>query len=332
MSGRCKNPDRRLEAVPELPQVETIARDLTARIVGARATAVWGSGFPLRLARAVDLAALRRVASSRRIAGVTRKAKYLLVAFERGDKPQGPSRPGVLIHLGMSGRLLVEAATTTTPHTHIAFASAMGASCVFAIRAALAGSRRAPLTGVPSWGARPRSLSELDVSGLSSGCAGARADQGFYSIRAVAGWATSTSARRCIGPAFTRHAGGATRGRARGCWPPSARRWSSESRIGNTLRDYVDSFGPRNNAAALRVYGREGNPVRPAAPRFVAASTPRVDVLLCGLPAPLTGWVSRASGRARAPAVSSSSRRAWAHGASPRSMNSAVAGVKRRRS
>ncbi len=93
--------------MPELPEVETVARSLRGRIVGRRITAVERSSKPLR-ARTGDLGKLVRAT----ITSVERHAKYLIVRTD-GDH-------AMLVHLGMSGQLLVRAVgAERPPHTHV---------------------------------------------------------------------------------------------------------------------------------------------------------------------------------------------------------------------
>src|SRR5215468_7184587 len=82
--------------MPELPEVETIRRGLERSLRGARITRV--EIREPRLRRVVDQDALRALVG-RRIERIGRRAKYLLA--DVGD--------GLvwLMHLGMSGRLLV---------------------------------------------------------------------------------------------------------------------------------------------------------------------------------------------------------------------------------
>jgi formamidopyrimidine-DNA glycosylase len=95
--------------MPELPEVETIARGLHARIAGAvvasvhlsRADVLHGASMP-------PCAVLMR----RRIRRVSRVGKYLRIETE------GPA--DVCIHLGMSGRLVVtDRDAPLRPHTHL---------------------------------------------------------------------------------------------------------------------------------------------------------------------------------------------------------------------
>src|SRR5689334_15980223 len=106
--------------MPELPEVETIVRGLAPRLRGRRVTGVWWSGRPLHLARAVDVEALRAVSVGRAFDAVGRLGKYILLELGRGGA-------GVTVHLGMTGRLRVQAAhEPRAPHTHVVFALAGG--------------------------------------------------------------------------------------------------------------------------------------------------------------------------------------------------------------
>ncbi|HRC55005.1 MAG TPA: bifunctional DNA-formamidopyrimidine glycosylase/DNA-(apurinic or apyrimidinic site) lyase [Kofleriaceae bacterium] len=96
--------------MPELPEVETVRRTL-APILGARLTSVSASGLPLRLGAKVPVAGLRKLVGCKVVA-LRRLGKYLLLDVE-GDK-------GILVHLGMSGRLRVfDAGEATALHTHL---------------------------------------------------------------------------------------------------------------------------------------------------------------------------------------------------------------------
>lgn len=84
--------------MPELPEVETIRRGLVPAMLGKRIVAVEQRRPDLRIPMPPDLAA--RVAGQR-VEALDRRAKYLLVRLESGD--------ALAIHLGMSGRLYIEA-------------------------------------------------------------------------------------------------------------------------------------------------------------------------------------------------------------------------------
>jgi formamidopyrimidine-DNA glycosylase len=96
--------------MPELPEVETVRRTLEP-IVGAKLASVRTSGFPLRMGNEIPQAALRQMIGQR-IERLRRIGKYLLLDVA------GPS--GILVHLGMSGRLRVfSPSDAPPPHTHL---------------------------------------------------------------------------------------------------------------------------------------------------------------------------------------------------------------------
>ena len=99
--------------MPELPEVETVVRGLASRMTGRRIAR-------LDLHRA-DLRwpiprGLRRKVEGRAIAEVVRRAKYILIHLE--------DEGVLLMHLGMSGRLVLVDAGDRAPrelHDHIVF-------------------------------------------------------------------------------------------------------------------------------------------------------------------------------------------------------------------
>ena len=95
--------------MPELPEVETIRRGLERRVLGARISAIVVR--ETRLRREIDVERLAALAG-RRIEAVERRAKYLLL--DVGDDLVW------LLHLGMSGRLLlVPPEEPIAPHEHV---------------------------------------------------------------------------------------------------------------------------------------------------------------------------------------------------------------------
>src|SRR5438067_1505456 len=82
--------------MPELPEVETVRRGLAPLVTNRRIVKVTVREPRLRWPIPKGFA---KFAEGRRIAGVDRRGKYLIFALENGDR--------ILIHLGMTGRLLV---------------------------------------------------------------------------------------------------------------------------------------------------------------------------------------------------------------------------------
>lgn len=94
--------------MPELPEVETIRRSLLPRLEGRRLVAVATSGLPLR--QPIHETAWR-VCVGARLDDLTRRGKYLIGHF---------GRHAAVFHLGMSGRLLVQPASSPAlAHTHL---------------------------------------------------------------------------------------------------------------------------------------------------------------------------------------------------------------------
>lgn len=98
--------------MPELPEVETIARELAPLVVGATIRDV--AVFTPRTLRSADPEAFRRAVVGRRIRAVGRRAKLLTVELDDG--------PILAIHLKMTGQLFVHpAARAPDRHTRVVF-------------------------------------------------------------------------------------------------------------------------------------------------------------------------------------------------------------------
>jgi formamidopyrimidine-DNA glycosylase len=103
--------------VPELPEVETVARDLRPRIVGATIVGVrsWWS----RTIRTHEPQAFAAAIAGRRIEGVGRRAKLVVLGLSGGGT--------LTIHLKMTGQLFVVSATTPAdPYVRLALELADG--------------------------------------------------------------------------------------------------------------------------------------------------------------------------------------------------------------
>ena len=96
--------------MPELPEVETVARDLRAELVGRRFLTAWVNQpgilrFPIA---EVFVATLPGQA----VESVTRLGKYIFCRLDRGED--------LVFHLGMTGHLrVVEASSDSVRHTHL---------------------------------------------------------------------------------------------------------------------------------------------------------------------------------------------------------------------
>jgi formamidopyrimidine-DNA glycosylase len=98
--------------MPELPEVETIAAGVHARVHGQRIVRVWTSGKPQTFKSPED--EIARALTGARIESVRRVGKTIVMTVQRNKNPTE-----LLIHLGMTGRLLVSAPEIPlAPHTH----------------------------------------------------------------------------------------------------------------------------------------------------------------------------------------------------------------------
>ena len=142
--------------MPELPEVETIARGVDRRVRGDRIVQAWFASHPQPFKTPPALQS--RGLAGRVILAVHRTGKHIVfelgAAGGAGDARgrKAPKRAETttsaeaqwIVHLGMTGRLLV-----TTPespvarHTHARLALESGLSCALSIRAASAGSNSA---------------------------------------------------------------------------------------------------------------------------------------------------------------------------------------------
>jgi formamidopyrimidine-DNA glycosylase len=108
--------------MPELPEVEVIRRGLASRLVGHRFLAVVVGEKRLRQASSPE--ELRAGVAGRRLLKLRRRGKYLLFDLEGGVT--------LLVHLGMTGRLLLgPAPSPPLPHVHLIFKLEGGLEMVF---------------------------------------------------------------------------------------------------------------------------------------------------------------------------------------------------------
>ena len=115
--------------MPELPEVETIARGLAQRVTGDVIESVWLGAKPEPLKSSA--ASIVRTLESTRIAGVRRVGKHIVFDLENGRRRLAArnkagrkvraTQPQVqwVVHLGMTGRMLVcQPQDPVEKHTH----------------------------------------------------------------------------------------------------------------------------------------------------------------------------------------------------------------------
>jgi formamidopyrimidine-DNA glycosylase len=248
--------------MPELPEVETVMRGLRARLEGRRVARVELRRGDLRWAVPEGLAA--RLAGQR-VLGFRRRAKYILMRLDGGES--------VLLHLGMSGRVVVSEGATAPPiaHEHLVLETEDGARVGF-VDPRRFGSVHLVATGDED---RHRLLAELGPEPLEPGFRGALLAErlrgrnttlkaALLDQRVVAGlgniYVCEALFRAGLSP--RRRAGGIAGGRAERL--AGAIRETLADAIeagGSSLRDYVQPSGELGYFQnAWKVYGREGLP------------------------------------------------------------------------
>lgn len=120
--------------MPELPEVETVRRGLVPVMEGRRLIRVVQRRPDLRWPLPERFA--ERL-TGRRVLGLGRRSKYLLADLDDADGVGGET---LIVHLGMSGRMLVEGATVgdfvhaagrLAAHDHVAFEVEGGVRVIF---------------------------------------------------------------------------------------------------------------------------------------------------------------------------------------------------------
>ena len=156
--------------MPELPEVETVANGVHARVHGQRVEHVWTSGKPQTFkSPEVEIA---EVLTHSRIERVRRVGKTIVVSVERpyASERAGDAAAELLVHLGMTGRLLVSAPEVPLPrHTHAVLSLSGGNELRFvdARRFGRLSVRTAERYLGP--GAEPLTVSEADFAALFYG-------------------------------------------------------------------------------------------------------------------------------------------------------------------
>jgi formamidopyrimidine-DNA glycosylase len=90
--------------VPELPEVETVVRSLAPHLPGRR---IVSAEFRSRRVTPGNRRKLASKLEGRTIVGIRRRGKFIVITLDEGL---------LAVHLGMTGKLLLDKATT--PHTH----------------------------------------------------------------------------------------------------------------------------------------------------------------------------------------------------------------------
>ncbi|MEA2720039.1 MAG: formamidopyrimidine-DNA glycosylase [Candidatus Eremiobacteraeota bacterium] len=110
--------------VPELPEVETIARGLANAVTGKTIASVTVTMRKIAVAPGGEV--FEQALAGETIAGVSRRGKYVVIALTSGRR--------LAVHLRMTGRLVVQPAgyAEPQPYTHVRLAFTDGSGLCFA--------------------------------------------------------------------------------------------------------------------------------------------------------------------------------------------------------
>lgn len=256
--------------MPELPEIEVLKRSLEPHLVGRTVQSLEVS--EVRLREPVQPELLERDVSGRRILGLRRRSKFLLVDFDGGNT--------LVVHLGMSGRLtLAPESVPPEPHEHVVFRLDRGERTAIGRKLRFRDPRRFGLVlSIPTASLRrDRHFAHLGVEPLSSEFSGgllARKAAGrrapvksfLMDARNVVGigniYACEALFRSGIHP--LRAAGRISRRRWDGLADAVVEVLSSAiEQGGTTLNDFSDAEGNSGYfQVALDVYDREDEPCR----------------------------------------------------------------------
>ncbi len=266
--------------MPELPEVETVANGVHARVAGQRIERVWTSGKPQTFKSPEE--EIVQTLTGARIERVRRVGKTVVVDLGLPSRPQQQipfgndrkkSKPTaqLLVHLGMTGRLLVsEPEVPWPPHTHAVLTLSGARELRFADprrfgRLSIVHPTPEAAGGYAGPGAEPTTISPADFSklfrgrklaikaallnqSLVHGVGNIYADESLFRAgirpRRAAGRLTHAELDRLLGALQAVLARAIALG-------------------GSSVSDYVDAAGVRGFfQIEHKVYGRAGEPCR----------------------------------------------------------------------
>lgn len=145
--------------MPELPEVETVANGVHARVHGQKILSVWTSGKPQTFKSPES--EIAQVLTGARIERVQRVGKTVVFSITRGQQTAE-----FLVHLGMTGRLLVSSPDVPLPpHTHAVLELSGGNHLRF-VDARRFGRLSVRAAGYDGPGAEPLTIPEDDFVAL----------------------------------------------------------------------------------------------------------------------------------------------------------------------
>ncbi len=248
--------------MPELPEAETIVRDLRRRLPGSRITGA-RVPFPDILAPGLTAATLRKAVAGNAFVDVQRRGKNVVFLLADGRR--------IVVNLGMTGRLVVDDAPRADELRHVAarFALADGRSLLFDDTRRFG---RIDLYDPTAWKRRDR---ELGIEPLRTSFTAARLHTLTTTSRTpIRNWLLDQRRIAGVGNIYANEA--LFRAHIHPARPANTLDADEAVRLhralravlrdairarGTTLRDYRDGSGEAGTfEPRLRIYGRDGRP------------------------------------------------------------------------
>jgi formamidopyrimidine-DNA glycosylase len=248
--------------VPELPEVETIARGLAKRVTGDVIESVWLGSKPEQLKSSP--AEIEAALVSKKIADVRRSGKHIVFDLVRTEETARKPAAQWIVHLGMTGRLLVcSPETELAKHTHAVLRLASGRELRFIDPRRF--GRLAVIEKFAPPGAEPLSISLADFARLFRGRK-TPIKSALLNQKLLSGvgniYADEALFRAKVRP--RRRAASLSADELRLLDKGLKQVLQEAIRLGgSSISDYVDSEGQEGFFQLKhRVYGREGEPCR----------------------------------------------------------------------
>jgi len=248
--------------VPELPEVETIARGLAKRVTGDVIESVWLGSKPEPLKS--PAAEIEATLVSKKIADVRRSGKHIVVDLASPINKPALASAQWIVHLGMTGRLLVcSPDAELDKHTHAVLRLASGRELRFVDPRRF--GRLAVIEKFAPPGSEPLSISLADFVGLFRGRK-TPIKSALLNQKLLSGvgniYADEALYRAKLRP--RRRAASLSAEELRLLHKGLKQVLQEAIRLGgSSISDYVDSEGQEGFFQLKhRVYGREGEPCR----------------------------------------------------------------------
>ena len=245
--------------MPELPEVETIARSLAARVAGDTVVSVWLGSKPQTWKS--PPAEIARALTGARLAAIRREGKQIVIDLAHGRSRK--IRQQWIVHLGMTGQLLVaRPESEIEKHTHLIAHLGSGREIRFV------DPRRFGRVSVREFAAHERHYEPLQVDldtfaalfrkrklPIKAALLNQKLLRGIGNI-----YADEALFRAGIRP--RRRAGTLTRAELQGLYAAMRKVLKEAIAAGGTsISDYVDAEGSEGSfQLKLRVYQRTGEP------------------------------------------------------------------------